>query len=378
MPKLTLSSLRRINKQTVLLFSFTLIAALTIGVSGWLTARILGNYLEREASARLDQGMSLAQAIYQDYLVSLISAARRTADYYAAGASLDSTIMEERLRLETKSFPFEGNRFIVVLDAQGNTLGQDVFPPPTTAPATGNWGKLPIVVDVLTQGRVGGAIEVLPVEQLGYLGLDRQANVALRSSPQAAPTPFDPREGSAGLILLGSVPIVGKDGKITGAVLAGHLLNNDAALVDRIRDVGKLDAVTFFFGDLRVSASAQAIGGQRALGLRLAQEIGDVVLGKGNAYEGRTLEGNERYLGRYEPLRDQRYQVIGNLHVGLRESVFTRLLGEFRLRLALIALATIALIVLLSIPIVSWLFPLPRRRAAGRRAKTEKDAETPD
>ena len=307
MTRLTLPSSRRLNRQILLLLLFAVIAALMLGASAAVTARILGNYLEREASARLDRGMSLAQAIYQDYLISLISSARRTADYYAAdahlaeiGTALGSASLAERLLLETKSFPFEGNRFVVVLDAQGNTLGQDIFPPPTPAPTPGSWAKLPIVVDVLTQGRVGGAIEVLPVEQLGYLGLDRQASVAMRSSAQAAPTPFDPREGSAGLILLGSVPIIGRDGKVAGAVLAGHLLNNDAALVDRVRDVGELDTVTFFLGDLRVSASAQTTGGQRALGERLAQEISSLVLSKAKAYEGTHAGGQREISG---PLR---------------------------------------------------------------------------
>ena len=69
--------------------------------------------------------------------------------------------------------------------------------------------------------------------------------------------------------------------------------------------------------------------------------------------------------------------MIGSLHVGLRESIFARLLGEFRLRLTLIALGGWAMIMLLSVLVVGWLFPFSRRRSS-RRRKADKESETPD
>ena len=71
----------------------------------------------------------------------------------------------------------------------------------------GEWGQLPIVKEALERGKPQAATEVIPVEYLSQVGLDRQAFVPLVETPLAAPEPFDPREGKAGLALTGVHPL---------------------------------------------------------------------------------------------------------------------------------------------------------------------------
>jgi len=65
--------------------------------------------------------------------------------------------------------------------------------------------------------------------------LDEQARIELIDTPKAAPKPFDPREGSAGLALAGVSPLRDEKGELIGAVVAAYMFNNDYTLVDRIK-----------------------------------------------------------------------------------------------------------------------------------------------
>jgi len=353
--------------QVTLILSFSLIAALIISAAMLITLRVIRDYLDREEFARVQRGMALAQAIYQDYMVSLISAARRVA-VHAALRMASSGPLDDEIRVESEAFPFEGNRFIIVLDEQGNALSQSLFPVLHEPTTRGNWANLPLVADVLAQGRIGGTTEVIPVEYLGLLGLDKQAHTPIKDTPKAAAKLFDPREGHAGLALVGTAPITGAGGKIIGAVLVGHLLNNDFALVDRVKDVGRLDTVTAFFGDLRVSTNVLTAEGERAVGTRISKEVGDVVLVKGDVFEERAFVVKEWYITRYEPLRDHRYQVVGSLYVGMREAYFLGLVWAFNERILFIAFVSVVTVFLIAIPVArSIVKPLVQLAEASRR-----------
>jgi len=348
---------RRIQErrlQFTLILSFSLIAALIISGGMLVTSRVIRNYLNQEAIARVRRGMVRGQAIYQDYMVTLIAIARRTAVHsaplMAAASELPRDALAEQVRIEVEAFPFEGNRFVVVLDAEGNTCAQSVYPTSPSPAHWGNWKGYSLVMDTLTQGRVGGSTEVLPVEYLALLGLDGQALVAIRDTPKAAAELFDEREGHAGLVLVGTAPVIGADGRIIGAVIAGHLVNNDFALVDRIKEVGHMDTATIFLGDLRVSTNVPATDDGRAVGTRMSAEVSDIVLGRNEIFEQRAFVVNEWYITRYEPLRDHAYRVVGSIYVGMREKAFLGLVSAFNERILLIGVGSILMVFLIAIP----------------------------
>lgn len=340
--------------QVTLILSFSLIAAFIISGGMLVTSRVIRSYLDQEALARVRRGMVRGQAIYQDYMATLISMARRVAVHsappLAAGGEGSLDFLAEQVRIEAEAFPFEGNRFIIVVDAAGNTRAQSVYPGPSSPARWGNWKGYSLVVDALAQGRVGGSTEVMPVEYLALLGLDRQAHVVIRDTPKAAPELFDEREGHAGLVLIGTAPVIGADGRIIGAVIAGHLLNNDFVLVDRIREVGHMDTATIFLGDLRVSTNVPSPDNGRAVGTRMSAEVSDVVLRQNDVFEQRAFVVNEWYITRYEPLRDHAYRVVGSIYVGMREKAFLGLVSAFNERILLIGLASILLVFLIAIP----------------------------
>ncbi len=94
-----------------------------------------------------------------------------------------------------------GTHLIAILNAQGDlVVGRVLNKEGVLLPiiSKGKWGQLPIVKEVLERGIPQAATEVIPVEYLSQVGLDRQAFVPLIETPLAAPQPFDPREGTAG------------------------------------------------------------------------------------------------------------------------------------------------------------------------------------
>jgi two-component system NtrC family sensor kinase len=165
------------------------------------------------------------------------------------------------------------------------------------------------------------------------------------------PTPYDTREGSAGLAIVGVYPLSNANGEISGAVLTAYLFNNDFSLVDYIKNEAKVETMTIFLGDLRVSTNVTGQDGGRAVGTRVAQDVYQKVLVQGQNYSGRVFVVNNWYIGSYEPLRDFRNNVVGMMYVGVRETIFDSLVVAFNTRAAWIAFVCILVAAVIAIPI---------------------------
>jgi len=353
--------------QIVLIASFSLVAALTVGLNTVVTSRVINDYLAAAEDERVARDMDLADAFYQLKLDEIAAISHRLVlDPWVIQSLPPATqgqadamqIIDQQITNKITVLALGGTHLIAVLDAEGNILvGRVLSPEGDLSPilTRGNWKQLPIVEEVLSMGKEEAATEVIPAEFLAQVGLDGQAYISLIDTPKAAPEPFDPREGMAGLALTGVAPLRGEDGQVVGAVLAAYLFNNDFTLVDRIKEVAGVDTVTIFFGDLRVSTNVRTATGERAVGTRVSQEVYDVVLKQGRDYVGRAFVVKEWFITRYEPLCDHHGQVVGSLYVGARESAFQALVHAFNNRVALIALVCIVLAGIIAVPIARFI-----------------------
>ena len=375
----------------MLVVSFAFVAALTVGVGTWATARVIGDYLSRAEDDRVARDMDLAEAFYDLKLDEVAAISHRLVLDRWVSQSLpdairgDSTalrIIDEQITNKITVLALGGTHLIALLDAQGNirvarVLRADGDLSPRLA--GGRWGSLPIVADTLANGLEQAATEVIPVDFLTQVGLKEQARIPLLDTPKAAPSPFDAREGTAGLALVGVAPVKDENGKVLGAALAVYLFNNDFTLVDRIREVAGIDTVTIFFGDLRVSTNVMTESGKRAVGTRVSQEVFDVVLRQERDYVGQAFVVNETYITRYAPLQDHQGQVVGILYVGAREAAFAALLEAFNNRVAVIALVGIFLAGIIAVPIARWITrPIADLvQATGRLAQGDMSVRVP-
>ena len=196
--------------QLVLIASFSLVAALTVGLNALVTSRVISDYLAEAEEQRVARDMDLASAFYKLKLDEIAAVSHRLVlDQWvvqsfpaAAQGQADSLhIIDQQITNKITVLALGGTHFIAVLDQDGNiVVGRVLSSSGELSPmiTQGNWRALPIVQQVLDSGREQAATEILPVDCLSQVGLDSQAYIQIIETPKAAPQPFDPREGSAG------------------------------------------------------------------------------------------------------------------------------------------------------------------------------------
>lgn len=364
--------------QNVLLISFILIAVVTSVVGIWTTSVVVNNYTEQAENERVARDMNLATAFYEQSLTQLDGAATRLASEPTlaqqigaaqAGDSVVQANLEHRMADELDTIYPPGTHFVLTVDRDGNLVAAYgiVDQRVQSLPATGNWHDFPLLTAVLADQQPQAATEVVDESLLAQIGLAEQAHIPLKETPKAYPEPFDPREGSAGLAQIACTPVLGTDGEVAGAVLAGHLFNNDFTLVDRIQAVAGVDTATIFFGDLRVSTNVRE-NGERAIGTRVSQAVFDTVLRRGEPFTGIAYVVNEWFITHYIPLLNYRGEVVGSLYVGARRATFIELQRTLRNRIMLVALVAIVPVALLALPIAHLItHPLEEMARASRQ-----------
>ena len=370
--------------RVVLIVSLALVAALTVGLSALVTSRLINDYLASAENERVARDLELADAFYRLKQEEVAAISYRLVLDPWVVESLPAAVqgnpdaiqtIDRQITNKIAVLALGGTHLIIVLDAEGNIVaGRALSPEGELSPILrgGNWANLPIVRDTLSSAAAQAGTEVMAVEFLSQVGLAEQARITMLDTPLAAPEPFDPREGTAGLTVVGVHPMLDEHGRVIGAVLAAYMINNDFTLVDRIREVAGIDTVTIFLGDMRVSTNVRNEDGTRAIGTRISKEVYDVVLVAGRDYVGRAYVVNDWFISRYEPLYDHQGSVVGSLYVGAREATFLALVHDFNRRVGIVALISILLAGVIAVPIanvitrpISELVRANRRLAAG-------------
>jgi two-component system, NtrC family, sensor kinase len=347
----------------VLLASFILVAALAASLNALVTSRVINTYLLNAQTDRLQRDLDLTNGFYQQKLDAVNSLSQFVALDPQTVAALPAALRGDQENIRTidevvsrmiAAQILDGTRTVVVLDLYGNVLTGRSIPAggKISSPfAYGNWSGVPVVAEVLASKKKLVSTEVIPDIYLAQVGLDKQAHIVIQDTPQASSKPFDPSEGTAGLAIVGVYPLLNESGQISGAVLTAYLFNNDFSLVDYIKNEAKVETMTIFQGDLRVSTNVPDSTGGRAVGTRVSQDVYQKVLVQGQNYSGRVFVVNNWYIGSYEPLRDSRNTVVGMIYAGVRETVFDSLVVAFNTRAALIAFVCILVAGVIAIPI---------------------------
>jgi len=348
--------------QAALVFSFTLVAVLTIGIGTWVITRTITDYLAGAMDERIEQDLITAEIIYryqQDELaqaanqIALSKTVRESFLPAASGAQKAVQDLEHKIEIALLDGILKGNRVAVILDDQGtlvagvlqSTRGELFF-----LPAGSSWSDFEVFEYLHEKGTILSSTEVIPEGILANVGLAEQARIDILDTPKATADLFDTREGRAGLAIVGAAPILVED-QTAGVVIIFHLLNNDFTLVDAIKESARIDTATIFFGDLRVSTNVMTEAGDRAVGTRLSEGVSQVVLNEGREYIGTAFVVNEDYITRYEPIHNLDGEVVGILYVGARQAPFLDFLSVFRRRISLVAAITIVMTFILATPV---------------------------
>lgn len=256
--------------------------------------------------------------------------------------SSQRTFLQDFLTIRNGAEPESNKNFQIFTDAQGKTVAQDIqiladdfsSNPPLPAdnnqelpvpkyrrvslPTGINLADIPIVKDTLKTERPLAGMELLKSESLQRLGLEKQADIGLRSQPtnnlpeSKQPFPdetYDTDKGKTGLVAMAVYPIR-INNKLVGTVIVGTLQNRNYALVDKFSQNYKVPTATVFAYDWRVNTNVPYIDGKtRATGTRVAREVAEKVLNQGQDFSGQTNIIGQSYVTYYSPLYDHQQKL---------------------------------------------------------------------
>jgi len=109
---------------------------------------------------------------------------------------------------------------------------------------------------------------------------------------------------------------------VDGKMMAGdYLLNDNFEIPDKVKS--SYDCVaTIFMGDSRISTNVMTTEGKRAVGSKLKGTAYDAVFGKKESFLGEATILDTPYFAAYEPIKDDKGEVIGVFFVGVKKSDF--------------------------------------------------------
>ena len=114
-------------------------------------------------------------------------------------------------------------------------------------------------------------------------------------------------------------------------LVAGVVLNGAHELVDGIQHTifpsdmykGKpVGTATIFLGPVRIATTVQREDGGRAIGTLVSAEVAEQVLTRGEPWTGPAVVLGNRYVSRYDPIRNLEGMVIGMLYIGELEQIY--------------------------------------------------------
>lgn len=178
--------------------------------------------------------------------------------------------------------------------------------------------------------RIGGT-RLIEADELKAMGGDiyDEVRIAVKPTPKARPS--ERKVMDQAMAIEYAMRVTGSVWGKEGVLYGGRIINNDLALVDKIRDLAfgsdlydskPLGTVTIFLDDVRIATNVLSADGKRAVGTRVSESVYDAVVQKGGKWWDRAFVVTEWYLTAYEPIRDIDGKVIGILYVGILEKPF--------------------------------------------------------
>ena len=128
-------------------------------------------------------------------------------------------------------------------------------------------------------------------------------------------------------------------------------LNENYALIDKIAGLTK-DAVTIFQGDTRVATTVMKDSRERAIGTKAAANIVEAVLNKGQTYIGKANVVGSWYQTAYEPIRNNRGEVIGIFFVGVSNAHYDQIVYDIIIRLLIFGLSSLVAVLIVGFLLV--------------------------
>lgn len=327
------------TKLLITIISLMLIPLLALGI---LSMNLIAEGIGGQAQAKINGDLGGARAVYQGMEDKLQIIAYSLAAKGGLSHGINNFSHENAISLiqsVKEQYPFIST--IIITDNSGKIIARSNYPDIYGD----NLFSDPFVASALDGNEIKGTI-IVPEEELSKDKLDSQARIEFVPTENAMPA--DKKVETKGMMIKASSPVI-NDGKITGSVVVGHLINRDNTIVDETANTVNVETSTIFMNDLRISTNVKKPDGGRAIGTMISIPVYDAVLKEEKKFFGRAFVVNGWYITAYEPLYDINHKVIGALYVGTSEAPFGELKKEAQQNLLLIGMVSLILSILLGI-----------------------------
>ena len=320
----------KISLVTKLIISFFGVVTLTGLVATIVGLRLIGDRVIQQAQNKVRLDLYTAHEVYYEHLrrietiIQFTVVRSRLQDALAQKdqSELESILNEVKAKGELDILSVLDRDLRVVYRANnpsvfGDSLAHDS-----------------LIQWVYKNKKVGSSTEIVTHEEL----LKDGGNLAERATIEILPTlkakPSSKTIENSGMMWKAAAPIFDQSGELIGILYAGDLINQNYAIVDKIKDIvyhgekyhdKDIGTATIFQGDLRVSTNVKMLSGERATGTRVSSEVYDQVLIKGIWWIDRAFVANDWYITAYEPIMNINGEIIGILYVGMLEDRFVDL-----------------------------------------------------
>jgi len=312
-----------------------------------LTKSVLG-----EARNRVSQDLNAAREMYDNRVRMIEVSLNITTLGYGFIVALKEKDTSDLVFRLGRIAQYGGLDFAGITDEKGQTISRIGS---HSIPGKKSQSPNPIVTLALEKKTLASGAVVLSEEFLNSENpqLAERARVDIVPTPGA--TPAAEKVVTSGLTLSAGVPVL-HEGQLLGVLYGGILLNRDEKIVDTVRGTvfrneeykgRSIGRATIFLKDVRVATNVPAQDGGRAIGTRVAEDVREHVLEKGERWTKQAMVITDWYITAYEPIKDISDKIVGILGMGVLEEKYVDLRWRTLASFVLITLAGMALATLL-------------------------------
>jgi two-component system NtrC family sensor kinase len=309
--------------------------------------RLIGNRIVAEAQDRILMDLNAAREIYSGELSHIKDVVHLTSRRPILPEALLSGSTKEIIDDLRKVKNDEGLDILTVTDANGMV----VLRTSNLVEIGDDQSQDEIVSTVLRTKETAVATSIISGDDLREEApaLADKAHIIFIDIPLARPRPEV--EETAGMMLKVGSPIFDSAKNLIGVLYGGVLLNRNYNIVDLIKQTvfqglkyqGKdIGTATIFLDDVRISTNVLNEDGSRAIGTRIAEDVYNQVVIRGEPWIGRAYVVNSWYITAYEPIKNRVGKIIGILYVGILEQKYNDIRNRTILTFLGISLVSVA------------------------------------
>lgn len=131
-----------------------------------------------------------------------------------------------------------------------------------------------------------------------------------------------------------------------------ELINNNNRFVDEVREKTGVEAAIFLM-DTQISTNVLDKNENRAIGIKAAPNVVDIVLKQGMDFAGEVKIEGRVYIARYIPIRDNIHKVIGMLFVGVEKNAVTDQIIRLGIIILIITICLLAVAIIISLKFIN-------------------------